>query len=512
MSENSSNGAFSPPSLVMATIGLSLATFMQVLDTTIANVALPTISGNLGVSAEQGTWVITSFAVSNAIALPLTGWLSRKVGEVRLFIAATLLFVIASFLCGVAQQMGTLVGFRALQGFVAGPLYPITQTLLISIYPPAKRGMALALLAMVTVVAPIAGPILGGWITDSYSWPWIFFINVPIGLFAAFVVYQQLKKRPVVIKHAPMDYMGLILLVLGVGALQIVLDKGNDLDWFESNFIVGGTVVSVIALAAFVIWELTDKHPIVNLRLFVHRNFTFGTLALVGGYAGFFGMNLLLPQWLQTQMGYTATWAGLAAAPIGILPVFLSPLVGRYANNFDLRILAGLAFLVMSATSFMRAAFNTEVDYYHIALVQTLMGLGVAFFFMPILSILLSDLPPDQIADGSGLATFLRTLGGSFAASLTTWIWDRRATLHHAHLTESLSTYDPATRDALDLLGGANQHGAAMLDRLVESQAYMLSTVEYFTLLGWLFLTLLAIIWLAKPPFGAKPGAAASGH
>ncbi|WP_069863075.1 DHA2 family efflux MFS transporter permease subunit [Pseudomonas citronellolis] len=512
MSENSSNGAFSPPSLVMATIGLSLATFMQVLDTTIANVALPTISGNLGVSAEQGTWVITSFAVSNAIALPLTGWLSRKVGEVRLFIAATLLFVIASFLCGVAQQMGTLVGFRALQGFVAGPLYPITQTLLISIYPPAKRGMALALLAMVTVVAPIAGPILGGWITDSYSWPWIFFINVPIGLFAAFVVYQQLKKRPVVIKHAPMDYMGLILLILGVGALQIVLDKGNDLDWFESNFIVGGTVVSAIALAAFVIWELTDKHPIVNLRLFVHRNFTFGTLALVGGYAGFFGMNLLLPQWLQTQMGYTATWAGLAAAPIGILPVFLSPLVGRYANNFDLRILAGLAFLVMSVTSFMRAAFNTEVDYYHIALVQTLMGLGVAFFFMPILSILLSDLPPDQIADGSGLATFLRTLGGSFAASLTTWIWDRRATLHHAHLTESLSTYDPATRDALDLLGGANQHGAVMLDRIVEGQAYMLSTVEYFTLLGWLFLTLLAIIWLAKPPFGAKPGAAASGH
>jgi DHA2 family multidrug resistance protein len=192
--------------------------------------------------------------------------------------------------------------------------------------------------------------------------------------------------------------------------------------------------------------------------------------------------------------------------------VFLSPLVGRYANNFDLRILAGLAFLVMSVTSFMRAAFNTEVDYYHIALVQTLMGLGVAFFFMPILSILLSDLPPDQIADGSGLATFLRTLGGSFAASLTTWIWDRRATLHHAYLTESLSTYDPATRDALDLLGGANQHGAAMLDRIVEGQAYMLSTVEYFTLLGWLFLTLLAIIWLAKPPFGAKPGAAASGH
>jgi len=505
------SSSFSPPSLVMATIGLSLATFMQVLDTTIANVALPTISGNLGVSSEQGTWVITSFAVSNAIALPLTGWLSRKVGEVRLFIAATLLFVIASFLCGVAQQMGMLVGFRAIQGFVAGPLYPITQTLLISIYPPAKRGMALALLAMVTVVAPIAGPILGGWITDSYSWPWIFFINVPIGLFAAMVVYQQLRARPVVIKHAPMDYMGLAMLVIGVGALQIILDKGNDLDWFESNFIIGGTVIAVIALAVFVIWELTDKHPIVNLRLFVHRNFTVGTLALVGGYAGFFGMNLLLPQWLQTQMGYTATWAGLAAAPIGILPVFLSPLVGRYANHFDLRLLAGLAFLAMAATCFMRADFTTEVDYLHIALVQLFMGLGVAFFFMPILSILLSDLPPDQIADGSGLATFLRTLAGSFAASLTTWIWNRRATMHHAYLTENLSQYDPATRATVEQLGGPGQHSAALLERMVESQAYMISTIDYFTLLGWLFLAMLIVICLAKPPFGAKPGAAAAG-
>ena len=257
--------------------------------------------------------MITSFAVSNAIAL--TGWMSRRVGEVRLFIGAALLFVLASFLCGVAQSMNSLVGFRALQGFVAGPLYPITQTLLLSIYPPAKRGMALALLAMVTVVAPIAGPILGGWITDDFSWPWIFFINLPIGLFAAFVVYQQLRKRPVALKREPMDWMGLATLVIGVGALQIVLDKGNDLDWFESDFIVGGTVIAVIALAVFIIWEFTDRHPIVNLRLFRHRNFSAGTLALVGGYAAFFGINLLLPQWLQTQLGYTATWPAWRRRP-----------------------------------------------------------------------------------------------------------------------------------------------------------------------------------------------------
>ncbi|MBD8604429.1 MULTISPECIES: DHA2 family efflux MFS transporter permease subunit [unclassified Pseudomonas] len=506
-----SKASFTPPSLLLCTIGLSLATFMQVLDTTIANVALPTISGNLGVSSEQGTWVITSFAVSNAIALPLTGWLSRRFGEVKLFLWATMLFVLASFLCGISTSMPELVGFRVVQGLVAGPLYPMTQTLLIAVYPPAKRGMALALLAMVTVVAPIAGPILGGWITDSYSWPWIFFINIPIGLFACAVVRQQMAKRPVHLSRQPMDYVGLITLIIGVGALQVVLDKGNDLDWFESGFIIVGSVISAVALTAFVIWELTDEHPVVNLRLFAFRNFRIGTLVLVFGYAGFFGINLILPQWLQTQMGYTATWAGLAVAPIGILPVLMSPFVGKYAHKFDLRLLAGLAFVAIGTSCFMRAGFNSQVDFQHVALVQLFMGAGVALFFMPTLSILLSDLPPQQIADGSGLATFLRTLGGSFAASLTTWIWIRRADQHHAYLTESISTYDPVTRHALEQMGGNTPQAYARMEQMVNSQAYMLSTVDYFTLMGWIFAGLVLLVWLAKPPFTAKAGPAAGG-
>ncbi|MBF7142555.1 MULTISPECIES: DHA2 family efflux MFS transporter permease subunit [Pseudomonas] len=508
----SANASFTPPSLVLSTIGLSLATFMQVLDTTIANVALPTISGNLGVSAEQGTWVITSFAVSNAVALPLTGWLSRRFGEVKLFIWATLLFVLASFLCGISTSMPELVGFRVVQGMVAGPLYPMTQTLLIAVYPPAKRGMALALLAMVTVVAPIAGPILGGWITDSYSWPWIFFINIPVGLFAAAVVRQQLAKRPVHTARQPMDYVGLITLIIGVGALQVVLDKGNDLDWFESQFIIIGSVISAIALSIFVIWELTDEHPVVNLKLFAFRNFRVGTAVLVGGYSGFFGINLILPQWLQTQLGYTATWAGFAVAPLGILPVLMSPFVGKYAHKFDLRVLAGLAFTAIGLSCFMRAGFNTEVDFEHIALVQLFMGIGVALFFMPTLSILLSDLPPKQIADGSGLATFLRTLGGSFAASLTTWIWSRRAIQHHAYLSENISTLDPTTQQALQQLGGATQKSYAQLEQMVNAQAYMLSTVDYFTMLGWIFAALILLVCLAKPPFTAKAGPASGGH
>ncbi len=321
--------AFRPPSLALSTFGLSLATFMQVLDTTIANVSLPTIAGNLGVSNDQSTWVITSFAVSMAIALPLTGFLTRRFGEVKLFVSCTLLFALTSFLCGIAQSMGMLIVFRALQGAVAGPMYPITQSLLIGIYPPAKRGMALALLAMVTVVAPIAGPILGGWITDNYSWPRIFFINVPIGIFASMVVANQMRGRVETTERPKIDYVGLLTLIIDVGALQIVLDKGNDEDWFNSSFIIVTSIVSAISLAVFLIWELTDKDPIVDLKLFRHRNFSAGTLAMVLGYAAFFSIALLIPLWLQQNLGYTATWAGYAAAPLGVIPVLLVFFVGQ---------------------------------------------------------------------------------------------------------------------------------------------------------------------------------------
>lgn len=236
---------------------------MQVLDSTIANVALPTISGNLGVSADQGTWVITSFAVCNAIALPLTGWFTRRFGQLRLFIASVMFFTLTSFLCGFAHSMTELIIFRALQGFFAGPMFPMCQTLLLVIFPPMKRSMALALLSMVTVVAPIVGPITGGWLTDNYSWPWIFYINVPIGIFASIVVWSQLRMREETTQSSPVDYIGIALLVLGVGLLQVVLDKGNDEDWFSSTPIIVMSIVSAISLICFVIWELDERHPIV---------------------------------------------------------------------------------------------------------------------------------------------------------------------------------------------------------------------------------------------------------
>ena len=503
---------FRPPNVALTTLGLALASFMQVLDTTIANVSLPTISGNLGGSANQATWVITSFAVSTAIALPLTGWLARRFGERRLFMWSTMAFVVASFLCGIANSMGLLVLARALQGFVAGPMYPITQALLLSIYPPARRGQAIALLAMVTVVAPIAGPILGGWITDNYSWDWIFFVNIPIGIFASLVVGSQLKGRPEKLEKPKMDYVGLATLVLGVGALQTLLDLGNDEDWFHSTTIVILAIVAAVSLAIFVIWELTDKDPIVNLRLFRHRNFAAGTFAMTIAYGAFFSVGILVPLWLQRNLGYTAIWAGLATAPIGILPVLLTPLVGKYGNRFDLRMLASFAFVAMSLTSFVRSHFNLDVDFAHVAWVQLFQGVGVALFFMPVLQILLSDLEPHEIAAGSGLATFVRTLGGSFAASLTTYAWSERGAVHHAHLTEKVSAYDPATVDTVTRIGGGDlQVGAATLERMISNQAAQLGFNEIFHLLGLIFLAVIAFVWIAKPPFGAKGGAPAGG-
>jgi DHA2 family multidrug resistance protein len=496
--------------LVLLTAGVAFATFMEVLDLSIVNVAVRTIAGNLGVSYTEGTMAISAYSLASAIMQPLTGWIAQRFGEVRTFAFSVLLFIVFSVACGLAPSMTMLIVFRLCQGAVSGPLVPLSQTLLLANYPPKRRTIALALWAMMVVVAPIFGPTLGGWITDNYAWPWIFFINVPIGIFASTVVANQMRGRVDPTSRPRMDYVGLITLIVGVGALQMVLDKGNDEDWFNSHFIVVTTIVAAIGLAIFLIWELTDEHPIVDLKLFRHHNFRYGTLALVLSYASFFSIGLLVPQWLQRNLGYTSTWAGLAAAPIGVMPVLLTFMVGKYAMRMDLRLLASAAFLVMSLTCFMRSDFYLDIDFKHVALVQLFQGLGVALFFMPVITILLSDLQNNEIAAGSGLATFLRTLAASFSASLTTYMWERRAVVHHAQLTEHISPYDPIANDWVQQLGGGEK-AYASINQMITLQGYQISFNEVFHVLGWIFLSLILVIWLTRPPFGAKGGAEASG-
>ena len=494
--------------LAMLTLVLSLATFMLVLDSTIANVAIPTIAGDLGASSSQGTWVITSFGVANAISIPITGWLAKRFGEVRLFLIATLLFVLASWLCGIANSLEMLIVFRVLQGAVAGPIIPLSQSLLLNNYPPEKRGMALAFWSMTIVVAPICGPILGGWISDNIHWGWIFFINVPIGLAVVLISWKILEGRESRISHQPVNTVGLILLALGVGALQLMLDQGRELDWFNSTEIVVLTIIAAVGLIALIIWELTDNNPVVDVSLFKSRNFTVGCVSTSLAFLVYSGTVVLIPLLLQQVYNYTATWAGLAAAPVGLLPILLAPIIGKFGNKIDMRILITVSFMVYALTFYWRAVtFEPEMTFMDVALPQFVQGLAVACFFMPLTTITLSGLPPEKMASASSLFNFLRTLAGSIGTSLTTFIWYNREAVHHTQLTEVINPYNPISQQFFQTMGSfglSEEQTASYIARQITAQGFIIGANEIFLVSAITFISLVVLIWFAKPPFSSK--------
>ena len=494
--------------LAILTLALSLATFMLVLDSTIANVAIPTIAGDLGASSSQGTWVITSFGVANAISIPITGWLAKRFGEVRLFLISTLLFVLASWLCGIANSLEMLIVFRVLQGAVAGPIIPLSQSLLLNNYPPEKRGMALAFWSMTIVVAPICGPILGGWISDNIHWGWIFFINVPIGLAVVLISWKVLEGRESRISHQPVNTVGLILLALGVGALQLMLDQGRELDWFNSTEIIVLTIIAAIGLIALIIWELTDDNPVVDVSLFKSRNFTVGCVSTSLAFLVYSGTVVLIPLLLQQVYNYTATWAGLAAAPVGLLPILLAPIIGKFGNKIDMRILITVSFMVYALTFYWRAVtFEPEMTFMDVALPQFVQGLAVACFFMPLTTITLSGLPPEKMASASSLFNFLRTLAGSIGTSLTTFIWYNREAVHHTQLTEVINPYNPISQQFFQTMGSfglSEEQTASYLARQITAQGFIIGANEIFLVSAITFISLVVLIWFAKPPFSSK--------
>ena len=494
--------------LAMLTLVLSLATFMLVLDSTIANVAIPIIAGDLGASSSQGTWVITSFGVANAISIPITGWLAKRFGEVRLFLIATLLFVLASWLCGIANSLEMLIVFRVLQGAVAGPIIPLSQSLLLNNYPPEKRGMALAFWSMTIVVAPICGPILGGWISDNIHWGWIFFINVPIGLAVVLISWKILEGRESRISHQPVNTVGLILLALGVGALQLMLDQGHELDWFNSTEIVVLTIIAAVGLITLIIWELTDDNPVVDVSLFKSRNFTVGCVSTSLAFLVYSGTVVLIPLLLQQVYNYTATWAGLAAAPVGLLPILLAPIIGKFGNKIDMRILITVSFMVYALTFYWRAVtFEPEMTFMDVALPQFVQGLAVACFFMPLTTITLSGLPPEKMASASSLFNFLRTLAGSIGTSLTTFIWYNREAVHHTQLTEVINPYNPISQQFFQTMGSfglSEEQTASYLARQITAQGFIIGANEIFLVSAITFISLVVLIWFAKPPFSSK--------
>ena len=496
--------------LVLLTIAVAFSTFMEVLDMTIVNVAVPHIAGSLGVSASEGTWTISSYALASAIMQPLTGWLAKRFGEVKTFVASVLLFVVFSMLCGLASSMPMLVICRLLQGAGSGPMVALSLTLLLSSYPKAKQGIALALWAMTVVVAPIFGPILGGWLTDNFSWPWIFYINVPVGLLAAVITWALLRKRETKISRTPIDVIGLFLLVVGVGALQFMLDNGNDNDWFASPMIVTLGITALVCLTFLIVWEIHAKHPVVDLSLFKRRNFTIGVTALSLGMMAFFGINVVFPLWLQTTLNYTATWAGLATAPVGILAFLMAPVIGANINRLELRAVVTLAFMIFAGTSFWFASFDSSASFATLVLPRFVMGAGIACFFIPLNQIYLSGLPGEDIASASGLANFCRTMGSSVSTAASVTLWQHRGEFHHAVLTESVHPASPAATSFLQQLsqmGATGKTGLALVDQLVTREALTLAVNDVFWVCAVLFLALIPLLWLAKPPFGSAGGA-----
>ena len=509
-------------------VAVTLATFMEVLDTSIANVALPHIAGSLSAGQDESTWVLTSYLVSNAIVLPLSGWLSSIIGRKRFYMSCVALFTVSSFLCGFAPNLPMLIVFRILQGAGGGGLQPSEQAILADTFPPAKRGMAFAVYGIAVVSAPAIGPTLGGWITDNFTWRWIFFVNIPVGILSLVLTSRLIQDPPYLrrrkLSETKIDYVGLGFVALGLGTLQVILDKGQRDDWFDSPFILWLTVISAASLIFVVLWEWYNKDPIIDLHLFRDRTFAASNfLMFMLGFA-LLGSTLLLPLFMQTLLGYTAERSGMALSPGGLTIMLLLPLVGFLLSRYPPRYLLifGLAMLSLSLIRMTR--FDLDVDFRTVMLARMLQGVGLAFLFVPINTAAYAFLPREKNNAASGLMNLARNIGGSVGISVVTTMLARRATFHQVRLTENLSDANPAFRAALRGLtgtfagggsgpgsgsGSAAQHAYAMLQANLIRQSTMLAYIDNFWLLGVIIFCLIPAVFLIKK---SKPGGEIAVH
>ena len=484
--------------LMLAAFVLALANFMVVLDMTIANVSVPHITGSLAVSSSQGTWVITSYAVAEAICVPLTGWLAGRFGTVRLFIISLIGFTTFSVLCGLSTSLEMLVFCRIGQGLFGGPIMPLSQTLLMRIFPPEKQSQAMGMWAMTTVVGPILGPILGGSISDNWSWHWIFFINIPVGIVCALAAIRLLKPAETDKFRLPIDAIGLGLLVVWIGALQLMLDLGHENDWFNSSFICLLAVITIIGLIAFIIWELTEEHPIVNIAIFRYRGFSIAVLSLAFAFGGFFGSIVLIPQWVQVNLAYTATWAGYLTATMGFGSLTMSPVVAKLSTKYDQRALASFGLMLMGIVTLMRAFWFTDADFMTLALPQILQGFAVPFFFIPLSNIALGSVLIQEMASAAGLMNFLRTMAGAIGASIAVTIWDDHAKVARSEMVANLHTTE--VQATLLQNGMSNETSLGLISSLVDKEAMTLSVDHVFLILTLVFVVASLMIWLAPKP------------
>ena len=497
-------------------VTVTLATFMEVLDTSIANVALPHISGNLSAGADESTWVLTSYLVSNAIVLPLSGWFSSLIGRKRFYMSCVALFTVSSFLCGLAPSLGVLVLFRILQGVGGGGLQPSEQAILNDTFPLEKRGMAFAVYGLAVVVAPTIGPWLGGWITDNFSWRWIFYINVPVGvisllLTSVLVSDPPYMKRASVKRGFRIDYIGIGLLSLGLGSMQIILDKGERDDWLSSNFIVAFCVLMLVGLVAGIFWELHEKEPVVDLRMLKNRNFAVATVAMF--FLGFvlYSSTVLIPQFLQELMGYTAQLAGLALSPGGAVIMCMMPVVGVLVSKVDTRILITFGCIVSSVALFVMAGWDLGLDYGHAVRARMLQSFGLAFLFIPINVSAFAYVPREKTNMGTGIINLARNIGASVGIATVTTMLQRRSQVHQQRLIEHVNTLSAAYHNTINGtqarlvsagsgLTQASDRAHGIIYNTVQRQSAMLGFIDNFKMLGVIFLAVIPVLLLLKKP------------
>jgi DHA2 family multidrug resistance protein len=494
-------------------LAVTLATFMEVLDTSIANVALPHIAGSLSAGQDESTWVLTSYLVSNAIVLPLSGWLSSIVGRKRFYMGCVFLFTVSSFLCGFAPNLPALIIFRILQGAGGGGLQPSEQAILADTFPPAKRGMAFAVYGIAVVMAPAIGPTLGGWITDNYSWRWIFFVNIPVGILSLLLTSRLIQDPPYFrrrkLSETKIDYVGLGFVALGLGCLQIVLDKGQRDDWFESNFILVLSAIAASALLFVIWWEWRHKDPIIDLHLFRERTFAVSNLLMFMLGFALLGSTLLLPLFLQTLMGYTAELSGMALSPGGFAIMVLMPLVGFLLSKFDARYLLLFGLSMLSFSLFNMTGFTLGIDFKTAVLARVLQAVGLAFLFVPINTAAYSYLPREKNNAASGLMNLARNIGGSVGISFVTTMLDRRTQKHlsdlMSHLTAANAQFQAMIRGIAESLMvhgtspvDAQKQAYAVIQANVQRQATMLAYIDNFHMLGYAILAMLPMLFLMK--------------
>lgn len=496
--------------LWVAAFGLALANFVVILDTTITNVSVPHIAGGLAISPSQGTWTITSYAVAEAITVPLTGWLAARFGAYRTLVVSLVGFALFSVLCGIARTIELLVVLRVFQGLCGGPLMPLTQTLMLRIFPPEKMGTANALWGVTTISAPILGPIVGGYISDNWSWPWIFYINLPVVVLCLGIIVKLVGRYETATERVRIDAVGLILLVLFVGCFQLVLDLGREHDWFASTMITGLAITAFVTFGAFVIWELTDPHPVVDLRVLRHRSLWVGLIAMALGFGGMFAMIVLVPLWMQSVVGYTASEAGYAMAFVGVFAVAMAPVASKAFDRFDPRILitAGMLWLVM--TSLLRTQWNTDGTFWDFALPQILQGFGMPFFFIGLMMFSLSSVPMNEVASAAGLLSFMRTVAGAAGTALSTSMWDSASREARANLAGSLNGADGAMAQ-MQAAGMEPEQARGVIERLVEAQAATIGSNHVFLVSAVVLFIAAWLVWLAPRP-QSLPGQAAMGH